>query len=109
MECLNFGWSAFFCVLGRITVKVECALIQLLRRFVRDVVNCDQLRVDFSEKIVQIGAFDSEEWEPVLLTFVEILLKPVSFIVIRSAGADLITIQKKIFTRLKTEVGIYAQ
>lgn len=101
MGCLVFGWNLVFCVPGINTLKVACDLFELLCNFVRDVVIDGQCRTYFVPKWVQNGVFDSEECEPVLLAFVEMLLKPVGFIVPGSTGAEIFPIRKKIFHALR--------
>ncbi|QDU09673.1 hypothetical protein V202x_30490 [Gimesia aquarii] len=57
----------------------------------------DQLRSDFVASKVNLGTKSSEDWESVFVSPLGILLKPVGFIGLRSAGAETFSIEKTVF------------
>ena len=85
---LSFGNH---CKRGEVGEFLICAVLSE-SWFIRD-----RLRSDFVAGKVSLGTKSSEDWESVLVSPMEFLLKPVGFIVLRSAGAETFSIEKTVF------------
>ncbi len=65
----------------------------------------DQLWSGFGAGRGNLGTKSSEDWESVFVALLEILLKPVGFIVLRFAGAEKFSIEKNDFHAERSPLG----